>query len=66
MAFVFGTARSRTYQIAIHSAEQFSDANRRRKKQVNDTKWHHHGCSSKHIKSLAKGDMAKGSIAKKV
>jgi hypothetical protein len=50
----------------IHSAEQIYEANRRNKKQVNDTKWHHYGCNSKNNKSLAKGDMAKVSIAKKM
>jgi hypothetical protein len=57
--------RSLTYQIAIHSAEQISEANRRRKNQVHDTKWHQYGCNSKNNKSLAKEDMAKVSIAKK-
>jgi hypothetical protein len=57
-------ARLRMYQITIHSAEQISEANRKRKKQVNDTKWHQYGCNSKNNKSLAKGDKAKVSIAK--
>jgi hypothetical protein len=54
------------YQIAIHRAIQISEANRRRKRQVNVTKWHNYGCNSKNDKSLAKGDTAKLSIAKKI
>jgi hypothetical protein len=42
------------------------EVNRRRKKQVNDTKGHQYGCNSKNNKSLAKEDMAKVSIAKKI
>jgi hypothetical protein len=49
-----------------HRAEQISEANRRRRKQVKVTKWHQYGCNSKNNKSLAKGDMAKMSIAKKI
>jgi hypothetical protein len=49
------------YQIAIYIAEHISEANRRRKKQVYVTKWHQYN-----NKSLAKGDMAKMSIAKKI
>jgi hypothetical protein len=52
--------------MAIHRAEQISEANRRRKKQVNVKNWHQYGCNSKNNKSLAKGDMAKMSIAKKI
>jgi hypothetical protein len=50
----------------IHSAEQIIEANRRRKEQFNDTKWHIYGFNSKNNKSLAKGDMAKVPIAKRI
>jgi hypothetical protein len=52
--------------MAIHRTEHISEANRRRRKQVNVTKWHQYGCNSKNNKSLAKGDMAKMSIGKKI
>jgi hypothetical protein len=51
--------------MVIHRAEQISEGNRRKKRRVNVTQWHQYGCNSKNNKSLAKGAMAKVSIAKK-